>query len=38
MKTIHDEGRNEPAIQDIPKDEKILLERSHHTVKDLIGT
>jgi len=38
MKTIHYESGNEPPVQDIPKDEKILLERSHHTIKNFIRT
>ena len=37
VKAIHDEGRNEPTIQHISKDEKISLERFHHPIKDLTG-
>jgi hypothetical protein len=37
MEAVHDKSCNEPAVQDIPEDEKILLERSHHTIEDLMG-
>jgi hypothetical protein len=38
MKTVHDESHDEPPVQDISENEKIPLERSHHSIKDLMGT
>jgi hypothetical protein len=37
VKAIHNEGGDEPAIQDISGNQKVFLENFHHAEEDLAG-